>query len=110
MPPYIKDGFNSGGYEWCIKNWGTKWGICNAELGNADYISADSISYELEYTFDTAWSPPTPIVKKMSEMFPSLTFTLKYFEGGGGFNGLYVCEKGEVIRDLTGDYFGNRGG
>lgn len=25
--PRIKDGFNSGGYEWCMLNWGTKWGI-----------------------------------------------------------------------------------
>ena len=21
----IQDGFNSGGYFWCINNWGTKW-------------------------------------------------------------------------------------
>jgi len=21
-----KDGFNNGGYDWCIKNWGAKWG------------------------------------------------------------------------------------
>ena len=20
-----KDGFNSGGYDWCVANWGTKW-------------------------------------------------------------------------------------
>ena len=20
-----KDGFNSGGHDWCVKNWGTKW-------------------------------------------------------------------------------------
>ena len=110
MPYWIKDGFNSGGHQWCIENWGTKWGICNAELENADYASADSILYELEYTFDTAWSPPTPVVKKMSEMFPSLTFTLKYFDGSMGFNGRYTCKNGEVIENLSGDYFGDRGG
>lgn len=27
--PRPKDGFNSGGYEWCRQNWGTKWGICD---------------------------------------------------------------------------------
>jgi hypothetical protein len=26
-----KDGFNSGGYEWCIENWGTKWGFCRVQ-------------------------------------------------------------------------------
>ncbi|MEI2737137.1 MAG: hypothetical protein V9G24_21770 [Rhodoblastus sp.] len=23
--PWIKDGFNSGGYEWACENWATKW-------------------------------------------------------------------------------------
>ena len=27
-----KDGFNSGGYQWCLQNWGTKWGIYDARI------------------------------------------------------------------------------
>ena len=30
--PWIKDGFNSGGYEWCCDMWGTKWQPCNIHL------------------------------------------------------------------------------
>ena len=100
---YIKDGFNSGGYEWCGENWGTKWGICEAELVDMD-------SWELTYTFRCAWSPCLPVIKKMSEMFPKLRFELRYFEQGQGFNGLFVCEKGEILMDKQGDYFGDRGG
>jgi len=28
----FNNGYNSGGYEWCIANWGTKWGICDAKM------------------------------------------------------------------------------
>ena len=100
---YPSDGFNQGGYDWCIKNWGTKWGICSPELVN-------EYKEELEYEFESAWAPPAPVILKMSEMFPTLRFELRYFEMGVGFNGLYICEKGKVIEDKEGEYFGHRGG
>lgn len=98
-----KDGFNNGGYEWCTENWGTKWGICNAELVN------DGDTY-LDYEFRTAWSPPEPVVHAMSKKFPKLKFDLRYFEGGAGFNGILICENGEIKENKTGEYFGSRGG
>ena len=98
-----KDGFNQGGYEWCIANWGTKWGLCDVELANEN---KDSLSYE----FKTAWSPPLPIIKKMGEMFPDLEFSLRYFECGVGFNGWYLIKNGKIEKDETGKYYGNRGG
>ncbi|MCZ2076163.1 MAG: hypothetical protein LC130_14320, partial [Bryobacterales bacterium] len=30
--PWIKDGFNSGGYEWCWSHWGTKWQPAHVSL------------------------------------------------------------------------------
>ena len=103
--PKIKDGFNSGGFEWCCKNWGTKWGICNAEI-NKDYYGDN----RLFYSFETAWSPPYPLILKMSKLFPELEFVLRYFEGGCGFNGLFKCKKGKRIVNKSGEYFGDRGG
>jgi hypothetical protein len=102
---HMKDGFNSGGYEWCNENWGTKWGICHAKEPEENYQWG-----ELFYTFASAWSPPLPVVKKMSEMFKGLRFILTYFECGMAFNGIFICEDGKVIEDKTGAYFGNRGG
>ena len=49
--------------------------------------------------FGTAWSPPEPIVKKLSEMFPALTFKLEYEESGYAYYGFFDCENGEVVRD-----------
>ena len=108
------DGFNKGGYNWCCDNWGTKWGFCEAIV--ADY-SVDKEDGEIFYEFDSAWSPPVPVIVKMAEMFPTLTFDLRYFEQGAAFNGVLRCEKGEVTEDKVqnlhgvevGDYYGNRG-
>jgi len=99
----MKDGYNAGGYEWCINNWGTKWGIYEAEL-------VESYQREIMYTFRCAWGPCIPVIKAMSKKFPKLNFRLTYFEQGCQFNGIYICEKGEVITDDEGKYFGNRGG
>lgn len=98
-----KDGFNQGGYEWCIQNWGTKWGFCNVELVSEG-------GDELQYTFNTAWSPPTPLIKKLGEIFPTLEFELRYFEGLMGFNGILRMVGGQVEEDESGRYFGDRGG
>jgi len=98
-----RDGFNQGGYEWCRKNWGTKWGFCDVELAYDD-------GRLLEYKFQTAWSPPLPLIRKMGEVFSELTFDLRYFEGGIGFSGWFRIVNNEVVEDREAEYFGNRGG
>lgn len=69
--PYTdtKDGFNSGGYEWCLRNWGTKWGFCSPEVSERNK-SGTRIVYKLE----TAWSAPIPLLEKMAEKFKSIEF------------------------------------
>lgn len=54
-------------YDWCVKNWGTKWNACEPTL--------DSDGNDMDYLrFETAWSAPHPILSKLSEMFPGVTF------------------------------------
>lgn len=65
-----KDGFNSGGYEWCIANWGTKWNAYNIEW-IADYA---------EMRFDTAWSTPEPIFEALKAKFPAIRFSVGYYD------------------------------
>ena len=93
-----KNGYNQGGYEWCNDNWGTKWNAC-------DVILKDN-----KYYFNTAWSPPEPVIKKLSEKFPDLTLTLKYWEGGCGFRGMCKFKYGEKIGYSNHRYSGHRGG
>ena len=90
------DGFNSGGYEWCISNWGTKWNACEP------VVSADGNIAEI--SFDTAWSPSLGVTKALSELFPTLTFKHSYEEGGCDFSGFTIFDGGEVIEDKSGNY------
>ena len=72
-------------YDWSIKTWGTKWSACHSDL-------EDERAGEAEITFDTAWSPPIPVVKALGRMFPDCSFRLAYREGGIGFQGCVVVE------------------
>ena len=104
------DGFNSGGAEFRIEHGGTKWParrVSEVEL-TISYLGRDDKSVVIH--FDTAWSPPLPVIEKAAELFPMLSFELRYFECGAEFNGLYCCEEGKCVRDECGPYFGNRGG
>ena len=74
-----KDGFNSGGYDWCYANWGTKWPACHVEV-EGPVTGYDEKTLEVVFHFDTAWSPPMPVIKRAAELYPALRFELRYFE------------------------------
>lgn len=71
------DGFNNGGYQWCIQNWGTKWGACNPVWVDKHHT----------LHFDTAWGPVFPIISALHKRFPHLTLQYEYYERGMGFMG-----------------------
>lgn len=65
-------------YEWHCDKWGTKWGACHTEMQEPWTDSAGNRL--VEYTFDTAWAPPVPVIEAMSKMFPKLHITLSCHE------------------------------
>jgi hypothetical protein len=101
--PWLKDGFNSGGFEWCCENWGTKWNACHVSLSKRGEGSAF-------IEFETAWSPPVPVIEKLATLFPDHDFELEYFEGGMGFCGQARWSQGEEQYHNHSDYYGHRGG
>lgn len=142
--PWLKDGFNSGGYEWCCGNWGTKWNARGISLTtrkdssketsrktaqcsfcqtvhNTEHMTVwvcqqcgsplpDSQPLLAFMEFDTAWSPPVPVIEKLAGMFPDHAFELKYFEGGMGFSGQARWSDGEEQYHHQYEYSGPRGG
>ena len=67
-------------------------------------------------TFDTAWSPPTAVIKALAAKFPELSLCHEYFEQGAAFCGgvtypsLEQLNDGDEIREWSGNYNGPRGG
>jgi hypothetical protein len=56
-------------HDWCLENWGTKW----APSPNDHPLEVDGEILILSY--DTAWAPPSRLLQKISELFPTLTIT-----------------------------------
>ena len=82
-------------YDWNVTNWGTKWDV--AVSHNEEYPETEMIeewSDRLIYRFNTAWSPPSPAIAKLSEQYPNCTFTLS-FEEETGWGGEYEYTNGE---------------
>lgn len=106
-----EDGYNNGGYRWCIDNWGTKWNASHFEdyKNNPDSEDWGDDWIELRYKFDTAWAPPLLIIRKMAQNFPELEFTLLYFESGAEFSGRFTIKK-DTVKHQEAPYFGHRGG
>ncbi len=88
----VKDGFNSGGYEWCVNNWGTKWNAYDQEVdGWEGYIRAE---------FYTAWSPPEGVLAKLCEMYPSVEINISYEEAGMAYEGQYENQNGKLVNTV----------
>jgi len=90
-------------FNWRVENWGTKWEPSEVEVKRKKLK-------EMKITFNTAWSPPCPIIIVLGRMFPKVVFKLKYYDGLGGFKGYFEVAKSEVTVDETSKYHGKRGG
>lgn len=64
-------------YDWNIKNWGTKWGAYDQQ----DKRNTNNVIF-----FNTAWSTPRPIIKKLSELFTDVKFELSWADEDSGSN------------------------
>jgi hypothetical protein len=62
----------SNWYDWAVANWGTKWNACHIDI-----LDSSEYGYA-EISFDTAWDAPVPVLLKMREMFPKLTFNCEW--------------------------------
>jgi hypothetical protein len=54
-------------YDWSIVNWGTKW-------NSSDLRIVKETERELVFWFETASTPPRPVLDKLVDMWPQLQF------------------------------------
>ncbi len=87
----VEDFPSGAGYGGNVANWGTKW--------NAGSAYFDIQDERIIIDFDTAWSPPTPVIYAMSEQFPELTFEHIYAEQGVNYCGLLEVSNGCILTE-----------
>ncbi len=80
MRPMPEDQRNNW-YDWCCRNWGTKWDITHPFV--SDDVEEDSITF----SFDTAWGPPIEAFRSWAERDGRVTYRLSYIETGMMFVG-----------------------
>lgn len=86
QPPVevISKGYSSGGYDWCVDHWGTKWDVDDFV---EEVTTVDEVEEHTLYSFQSAWSPPIEWLKQVGLKFPTLRFSLDFYEGGCWFAG-----------------------
>jgi hypothetical protein len=88
-------------YNFNNREWGTKWDCAvSDEQKYSDTELVEESETSLHYRFDTAWSPPSPAIEKLSEQYPELEITLS-FEEESGWGGEYLFQEGScsVIKE-----------
>jgi hypothetical protein len=68
-------------YDWCCRNWGTKWDITQP------FVSDDAEEDSITFSFDTAWGPPIEAFRSWAERDGRATYRLSYIETGMMFVG-----------------------
>lgn len=78
-------------YDWRITHWGTKWNAYWQELRDGNVIE-----------FDTAWSPPLPLIAALAAQHPAVRFTLEFADENCGEDaGILVYERGEIVAETA---------
>lgn len=79
-------------YDWRVANWGAKWNASSIENG------------DFGIRFDTAWTTPLPVIRRISQMFPDVKLTIEFADEDIGQNcGVYVLKDGEILSFEEGD-------
>lgn len=81
-------------YDWRIDNWGTKWNACDP-----------SWTDERTLEFNTAWSMPQGIYRKLSQMYPNICIEVRYADEDLGSNcGTATFQNGKVDINQVNDF------
>lgn len=82
-------------YEWALANYGSKWGAKNVEFSDEVTQGATHITA----TYESAWSPADGLIRKISELFPSLIFAVVSTEESDAFVCYSIFSNGELVAE-----------
>lgn len=69
-------------YDWSIANWGTKWNAYGQSI-------EQGFDGEAILTFDTAWSPPIPVIEALRKKYPKAAIYGSWLEEGHQSAGVF---------------------
>ncbi len=85
--------------DWARKNWGTKWDAVRASV--TDPMPSPHGGQEIQYWFETPWSPPTRLIEEVQHQFPRLRFSLNAREEYGARFGFVPAPPREYEKDAV---------
>lgn len=85
---------------WRQINWGTKWNAVNAS--NWTVEDEDYYLYSTSIKFLTAWRCPFPFIKRLSHLYPLITFYV-FYTNEGNDEKVYVSSvvDGKIVSERT---------
>lgn len=82
-------------YEWCIAHWGTKWNAYSMNENTAE-------GQRNELRFQTAYDAPHPILEKLAQTYPQITFEHEWADEDIGVNcGRRLYQDGEQMEEYA---------
>lgn len=99
-PAMLKKYGASDWYDWCLDNWGTKWGDYNTDLEDFEPGEDDAIFF----TYTTAWGPATQGLLNLSKLYPDLLFANLFEESGMQLMGGTVHKNGIELDYVEREY------
>ena len=86
--PFV-DGVNNW-YDWRVKNWGTKWELCEFYGVDRQYLTEQNEGEStISFAFSSAWAPPIEAYQNFLENNSDCFIRAYYYEGGCDFMGLW---------------------
>ena len=80
-------------YDWCVRNWGTKWDVNTEDFG----YTRPNLT-KIKFGFDTAWSPPIAFYEHLATL--GFTIEAMYNESGMAFAGTVTNDGQEIFDDF----------
>lgn len=100
-------------YSFSVSNWGTKWDV-EAQITHDDGLFP--LGYNkynvpekrfVQFTFDSAWSPPIPAIQMLAKQFPKVNIYHSWDETGCDFSGYSMYSGGELVEQQEWDSLEN---
>jgi hypothetical protein len=82
-------------FDWHVLMWGTKWDISVGDI-RVEQCYGNEDEYEINVSFDSAWSPPVKAMQHLYEKYKrqGLKLWMEYFEPGASYLGTATGDKG----------------